>query len=312
MNEQPDDRYLWDRSGPSDEDVERLERLLAPLAHHGRPPLRLVGPARPRRLRLAVAAVVLAAVGVALFALARRNPVESPRAGAPSLRTGSATLAESAWIDASEGDVQLTLGERMGRITLEAGGRLQVRRLDAEVARLYLDRGRITASIGADVRPRFFQVDTPGVRCVDLGCRYTLEVDREGGAFVHVLTGRVAFESDAGEVFVPANATCRAAPGGLAGTPRFLDTPPDLVEALDAYDAARSASADARRPLARALCDHTQRIADTLGLWHLLADPDPAIADLAQTALVRLAGGDLDVVPTTREGWRAELEWFWW
>ena len=29
----PDEPYLWDRSGPPEPDVERLERTLAPLAH---------------------------------------------------------------------------------------------------------------------------------------------------------------------------------------------------------------------------------------------------------------------------------------
>jgi hypothetical protein len=31
------DRYLWDRSGPPDPEVEKLERTLSSFAHDGRP-----------------------------------------------------------------------------------------------------------------------------------------------------------------------------------------------------------------------------------------------------------------------------------
>ena len=311
MSDKHDDAYLWDRTGEPDEDVQRLEALLAPLAHDGRVPVRLVSPPRRRRGRLAVAAVLAVGLGLGSWALWREPGTPPLALLRRSLTAGTERLGEDAWIDADAGDVELALGERMGRITLEAGGRLQVRRLDAEVTRLYLDRGRLEASIAADVRPRFFQVDTPATRCVDLGCRYTLEVDENGGAFVDVLTGRVAFESRGDEVYVPANATCRASRDGRAGTPRFRDTPAELVEALDAYDAAAGGEADARLRFAQAVCDRSQRVEDTLGVWHLLRDPDARIVDLAQAALVRLAGFDLEVVPTTREGWKRELEWLW-
>ena len=56
--------YLWDRSGPPDPEVERLEKLLAPLGHRGT----AVAPARkPWRAMAAAAAVVLAAASLWRF-----------------------------------------------------------------------------------------------------------------------------------------------------------------------------------------------------------------------------------------------------
>ena len=38
MNEKQHDNYLWDREGEPDDDVRRLEVLMAPLAHDPRRP----------------------------------------------------------------------------------------------------------------------------------------------------------------------------------------------------------------------------------------------------------------------------------
>ena len=59
------DQYLWDRSGPPDPEIERLEQVLAPL-RYGKPlPVR-----KPPVLRwAAAAAVVAAALALSQFAL---------------------------------------------------------------------------------------------------------------------------------------------------------------------------------------------------------------------------------------------------
>ena len=71
--------YLWDRSGPPDPDVARLEAALAPLRH--RAPLRLpdtargADTARPRRPRrtawIGGGAVLAAAAALALWWMLR-------------------------------------------------------------------------------------------------------------------------------------------------------------------------------------------------------------------------------------------------
>jgi hypothetical protein len=62
-----DDRYLWDKTGPVDPHVERLERALGRFRHERRP-LRL-DRAAPRSPR-----VILAAAAAVLAAAASRGP----------------------------------------------------------------------------------------------------------------------------------------------------------------------------------------------------------------------------------------------
>ena len=68
------ERYLWDGSGPPDPEIERLERMLAPLRYQPLPNQYDGGrhgshQTRPRLWWAAAAAVVLAAAGVPVIAL---------------------------------------------------------------------------------------------------------------------------------------------------------------------------------------------------------------------------------------------------
>lgn len=198
------DDYLWDRTG-RDEEVERLEELMRPLA--------LQAPAvrRPRRFAfMGVAAALL--VAVLVFALQ------------PPLRT----------IEFPD----------VGRVDVEPNSRVRVLRKSADRILLRLDEGTIHASIGGHVKPRLFQVETPVTTCIDLGCHYTLTVDERGASFVRVLTGRVAFVDGDREVYVPAGASCRATREAM-GTPVFDDAAPEFHRAVAEFDRARSAKAAA-------------------------------------------------------------------
>ena len=309
------DDHLFDPTASHDPEVERLERLLRPLGRRDDAPI-----AAPRRTRnrwivvgLAAAAALVAAVTVP-----RDAPVPSPAAGRGAEvrdeRT-DATVAVGAWIDAGEADREILVGD-VGRVTLAARSRLQVRYVSAETTRLYLERGRLEARVAADARPRFFQVDTDAARCVDLGCRYTLEADGEGVATVRVVTGQVAFEAGPREVFVPAGASCVARTGSGPGTPRFDDARDGLCAALDAFDAAIGASAESRRSLARAALDAVDDGRDTLAAWHLLQDPDAEIAAAAASRLVAVAGAVVTVpgaaAQEVRAAWKERLEPLWW
>jgi len=295
--------YLWDRSGPEDPEIAELERALAPLAHRGAPP-------RVRRVRLrplAIAAGALLAIGGAL--LLRGGSVPPAPLEGPPLRVAAtgATLLPGAWIEARETEHELFLGD-VGRITLRLGSRMQVRALGDETTRLFLARGALEASIAADARPRFFQVDTDAARCVDLGCRYTLEVDDAGDARVDVTFGQVAFETETREVYVPRGAVCLAKRGRGPGTPRFKDSAPALAAALDAYDAA---PAESRLEAARAALALVERPRDTLAAWHFLQDADAAVARAAEARLAEVAGRPEGDAPN-REAWKAHLEAGWW
>jgi len=291
--------YLFDRSGPADAEVARLEQLLGRFGH-GR--LR-VRPRRPRWRWLLPA--LLAAAGVALLLWRPWVPVPASFA---IVRGDGGTVAADGWIEASSGPERLTMAN-LGWMTLAEGGRLRVHRLDDEQGRFYLEHGSLEAFVMPSVRPRFLQVETAATTCVDLGCKYVLDVDPvTKRAHVQVTLGRVAFQDGGREVYVPRDAECTAEPGRGAGTPRFVACDPVLRAALDAFDAARGG--EGRRAAAARVAAAAKTEPDTLPLWHLLADADAQVRATASSALVALVGP-----PRGGEGleaWREHLESYWW
>ena len=205
------DDYLWDRSGPPDAEIERLERTLAPLRLGAKPAPRrqLARVASGRALwRLAAAAaVVVAAIGVARMSAPRAQDTDWQIAGM-SVRRGQVLRTGGA-------GVQLE-AEAVGRVDVAPGSEL----LAAGGKRLELRRGELHAFIWAPARE--FVVDTPSARAVDLGCQYTLNVDQRGEGLLRVSMGWVAFESRGRESFIPAGAQCRTAPRG-PGIPSYED-----------------------------------------------------------------------------------------
>jgi hypothetical protein len=315
-----DEKYLWDRSGPEDPEIAALERLLAPLAHDERP---LAFRPRPRpdvHPLLAMAAAVLMAITLT-FTTGRTaaTTLASNAPGHVPLRVvgGREQLAPGTWFTATQGRRELALGH-LGEITLEEGTRLQVHRLAADEARLFLERGALEAKVSGAARPRFFQVATPASVCVDLGCRYTLRVDEHGDAVVRVMTGRVAFENGGREVYVPALATCKAYKDRGAGTPRFEDARQELVAALDAFDRSVRSGTETRRQLARMVLALLREPKDALPAWHLLQDDDPAIVVAAEQALEKLGGRPESLAegsgrpgPLARQVWKRHLAKQW-
>ncbi len=296
--------YLFDPNAPRDPEVAELERLLRRFGHDGR----ALRPRRRRRPWLPIVAALLAATVVVAVALALRAPAE-PDALRLVRGVGRDALGLAEWFEATDTERELSL-DAHARLTLEPGSRLQVKRLDTERSHLYLAQGRLEAFVFPSVRARFFQVETPATTCVDLGCKYTLDVDpATGAAQVRVTMGQVAFVDGEREVFVPRGAECRALPGRGSGTPRFADCDASLRAALDRYDAA----AQSRGGLAATVASAATSRRDTLPLWHMLADADAAVRRIAEEALVRLAGMPPGVKGSaTPARWREHLEPDWW
>jgi len=182
------DDYLWNRSGPADPDVEKLEKLLAPLAHDR--PLR-----RKSRWPLyagvgaAVAAAAVVAIVIALPSLEREAPPRTnPETGFDfiahegtvlvnqrALSTG--TLAAGDVLDTRDSHVELLIAD-IGRAELSPATQIRLERSDTAGRHLAIERGRMHARVSAP--PRLFVVSTPAERVVDLGCEYTIEVDATG------------------------------------------------------------------------------------------------------------------------------------
>lgn len=295
-----DDRYLWDKSGPVDQQVARLEHVLGGLGYRERIPDSVARRRLPTGF-LVAAALLLA--GLALWSLLPGEPE------GPGWRVESSgdRLAAAAWWGADKDEVLVLEG--IGSVEVAAGSRIQVRELAEHKSLLFLERGRLEADVAAGVAPRFFQVQTPATLCVDLGCHYVLEVADDGTTTVRVTLGEVAFERpDRTAAYVPTGAVCRAAPGRPLGTPCFETgiSPriPLLANKLD-----RTENPVHRREVISEMLLVANRPRDTLVFWHLLHDPDPEIVAMAEEGLVQVVGWPSGMAAVKRVGPLLPEEW---
>ncbi len=254
------EQYLWDKSGEPDPEVQRLESLLGQLGHKtGKTP---VWPAQSRSripLLLAIAASVLVIAGAAWMLRQKTRPAWQVAIvqGKPSvtrLAKGQSLTTDS------ESRARLDIND-VGEVQVEPNTKLSVISIKPEEHRLALERGTIHALIWAP--PGRFFVNTPSAQTVDLGCEYTLQVDKEGVGLVRVSVGWVAFENDGRESFIPAGAVCVTRPGRGPGIPYYEDAPPSLIEAVRRFDEDGDATA------ARTVVNEARQ-RDAISLWHLL------------------------------------------
>ncbi|HEY1220869.1 MAG: hypothetical protein ABSE42_21295 [Bryobacteraceae bacterium] len=254
------EEYLWDRSGPPDPEIERLEVELASLRyrfHRGIPG----APRRPARGGwLAAAACLLLAVA-ALLSRGSGTP-----AAPTAWRMGSVTVLQGQVLRSGDSPISLE-AEPVGRVELGPGSELRA----ATSRQLELRRGRLHAFIWAP--PREFVVETASARAVDLGCQYTLDVDGAGNGLLRVETGWVAFQSHGHESFIPAGAACPTHQRQGPGIPFYEDALEAFTGALAAYESGDDAA------LVRVLAAARPR--DGLTLWHLL----PRVAATARGAV---------------------------
>jgi hypothetical protein len=243
------DDYLWDRSGPPDPDIERIEEELASLRYQFGPGIPAARRQRVRGAWLAAAAAVLVAAAAFLF----RGAVAP--AAPTAWRMGDVTVFEGQVL--RTGDAGITIESApVGRVDLGPGSELRA----ATSRQLELRRGRLHAFIWAP--PREFVVETASARAVDLGCEYTLDVDGSGNGLLRVETGWVAFQSHGHESFIPAGAECATRGAQGPGIPFYEDAPAEFTAALAAYESGDNAA------LLRVLAAARPR--DGLTLWHLL------------------------------------------
>lgn len=278
-DEQKPDDYLWDGSGPPDEEIVRLERALA--RYRRLPALPALPPHAGRRSRVLVHAAMqlaVAAASLVLVATAAWFAFSIREEGWTVQSLAGAPVVAGARIDAPSrlpiGEVITTDGESRARIDVSTIGYVDVEpnttlRLITSRARehrLELERGLIRARIWAP--PGLFFVNTPSSTAVDLGCAYTLQVDERGFGRVLVESGWVAFEHKGRESFIPQNAICLTRPGAGPGTPCYADAPESMQQALTILDF--EPTDDVRRTEALNTVLAGARLKDAFTLWHLL------------------------------------------
>jgi hypothetical protein len=315
--------YLWDRSGPADLEVARLERALGKLRQpHPPAPLRLpvsaaVHTARPRWFFASVAAA--AAMVIAVGGLTWRMQIEAQPglevtrvAGTP--RIGSRAVSDTRelrighWLQTdSQARATIDVGN-IGRVDVEPDTRLGLLSTRPGDYRLHLARGTMHALIWAP--PGQFAVHTPSSTAVDLGCSYTLSVDDGGVGIVRVTSGWVGFEWKGREAVIPNGAVCITRPGLGPGTPHYEVTSDAFRAALTMIDM-RGGTSQQRAAALETVLNEAQ-VRDVMTLWHLLTRVD---ADQRGRVFDRLA--ELSPAPpgVTRDGvlaGREEMLDAWW
>jgi FecR-like protein len=294
------DDYLWDKSGPTDPEIARLEEMLGRL--RSTPPVPdvskigrvgqagqvgRVGQVTYTGVRFLVPALAAAAVIALMVGLTWQTATTAPSwqvaslSGAPQI--GSTPLAGEGRF--AVGQTLVTDANSSARVEVSTigevivGSNSRVRLLETRDAhhRLALDRGSLHAIISAP--PGQFVVDTPSATATDLGCVYTLRVDEDGSGMLSVGAGWVAFEERGRESFVPAGASSRMDPANGPGTPSYDDADAAFHDALDAFDLERDESR--RREALRTVLQRA-RGRDAMTLWHLI----PRVGDADRAAVV--------------------------
>jgi hypothetical protein len=307
-----DDDYLWDKSGPADPEVERLEQVLggfrAPMAPQRR--------AKPFFAAALGGGFALAAAAAVIVLFLRREEPATPSlpgwkvdslAGAP--RCGDSPCAElrpGEWLETRGDDRARVEVADIGEMEVAPDSRLRLVSTSADGHSLELERGSISASVVAP--PRLLIVDTPVIAAVDLGCAYTLSVELDGSTRIEVTSGWVALEGPRAATYVPAGAVAYAHRPTGPGLPVFTDASPLFRAAAARLDRGFD-SAAVTTFLAEA------RVEDALTVWHLIprvesADRGRVVARLATLAPPPAGVTTEDATalrPTALEAWREHL-----
>ena len=192
-----------------------------------------------------------------------------------TVRIGTETLAEKGrigigdWLETDKDSKAQINVASIGQVEIESNSKVRLLQTKSTEHRLELARGKLHALIWAP--PQIFFVDTPSAVAADLGCAYTLEVDKSGASLLRVTAGWVALQLKDRESMVPSGAACETRPGVGPGTPYFEDAAPEFRQSLTRIDFADNSS-DTKNAL-DVMLSHTRK-RDTLTLWHLLPRVD--------------------------------------
>ncbi|HEY5944014.1 MAG TPA: FecR domain-containing protein [Kofleriaceae bacterium] len=247
------DDYLFDRSGPPDPDVERLEKLLAPLAHDA--PLDELRIRRKRLPWIVIGVAVAAAAAIVVF-IAWPDRRHGCRGGegfafagvGGEVSCGGTALAHGVLpvggeLDTGAHEASLTIAD-IGIAQLGKQTRVRLERSDRERRQLALELGHLHAKVNAP--PRLFAVTTKHTNVVDLGCEYTMDVDASGAGSICVASGLVelATKSGALDVIVPEGACAAILTGQRPGLPHARGVRAEFAAAVASYDRAEPAAFD--------------------------------------------------------------------
>jgi hypothetical protein len=286
--------YLWDKSGPPDPEIERLERLLEPFRYRPSPQPRAI-PIQRRPRYFAYAAAGACAAAVLLAAILLRSHSDAWSVSLEGSRHSATRLRAGQTLHTAPGEIAHLSLEHVGRLDVDPETTLRMVSSRSDQQRFELVNGTIHAHIGAP--PRVFVVNTPSAIATDLGCSYTLHVDPSGDGMLRVNSGLIEFDWNTRRALVPTGAIAVTKAGTGPGTPFFEDAAPEFRRALASYDFAHNEPA-----LPRVLTSARPR--DAMTLLNLVQTVSPADRPAVLARLVAIsappAGVDLAAITAGR------------
>jgi flagellar biosynthesis GTPase FlhF len=138
------------------------------------------------------------------------------------------------WLITDDTSQALLKVANIGTIVVDPGSKVRIIKSALGEHRIILEYGTISANINA--APRTFFVETGSVTAVDLGCSYSLTMDKKGDGILYVKEGMVELESHKRNTLVSAGKYCLTKSGMGPGTPYRDDSSPEFKRALLSYD----------------------------------------------------------------------------
>ncbi|HJR72495.1 MAG TPA: FecR domain-containing protein [Luteimonas sp.] len=317
------DDYLWDRSGPVDLEIARLERLLAPYALGDARRTPRASVARPRRRRgwriaLASAAVLaMFAVGAGTWYRQRlswpeaqpwRMAVNGPARIDGRDASAARSLAPGSVLETGKDASVRLRAARIGEIVLGEDSRFSLVETRSGRHRVSLQQGSLWARVWAP--PGSLGVDTRHGDVLDLGCEFVLKSAADGSGSLEVRSGWVQIDGLWWETLVPQGARIEFRGDGPPGTPYDVGASAEFVAALREVDAqGRDVSAIA--PAVRRLAAQA-RPQDAITLLSLLKQ-NPRLGEgpvFDRLAAIMPAGAVVTREDLRRRGPRALGPWW--
>jgi hypothetical protein len=319
--------YLWDKSGTPDPEISDLEELLTPLRMSAKalqfrplPPLSLLARCAAflrQHWMVPVAAASAAAVLLATWITMAPPAISSSDweartiSGTPELagkKLKVQQLLPGQWLATNHNSTVHLRAGNIGEIEVAGDSLVSLSESRQNLQRLSLRYGFIHARISAP--PGLFVVDTPAARATDLGCEYTLKIERDGRGELRVFTGWVDLSYVYKQSLVPAGAAARIAADGTLSPPYFEDSSAEFKQALLDFSFSESGSAFHRAALENVLRHSRQR--DALTLLNLFPRADAKERLLIFDRLNQLVPAPSSITRKNARDWETNSMNDWW
>jgi len=265
--------YLWEKSGDPDPELQQLENILAPLRMRDQSPdfaaLQRASFMNKLRPDFGTAFAAVATIALAIWLVSFLRPTSAaweasattgePQLGGKPLQRGR--FAPGSWLVTGPDSTAQIQSAKIGEIEVGADTQVSLKESTPQRQLLAMRYGNLHARVFSP--PGLFIVDTPSARAIDLGCEYTLKIDKDGHGELRVLSGWVSLNGGS-QSLVPAGAMARVATGGVLSPPYFSDATPAFQQAAADFAFLAAGAAPKHAALETLVHDARQRDAFTL------------------------------------------------